>query len=177
MHGDRLLLVKALMKILTLQQLRNGVLRHQSHEIVGRQSPHPAAIEIDHRLFRIENLEDLLFIRLRILLDLLAAERRPRHRPSRRVANHPGEVANQKNRRVPQILKVLQLAQHDRVPQMQVGRGRVHSQLHPQRFARGARLLQLCPQIGLADNLRRALFQIRQLFVYRCEGWHGNPLL
>jgi len=34
-----------------------------------------------------------------------------------------GEVANQKDDRVPEILKMFQLAQQDGVPQVQIGRG------------------------------------------------------
>ena len=58
-----------------------------------------------------------------------------------------------------EILKMLQLAQHHGVAKMQVGSGRVHAELHAQRLARGARLLQLGAQIGLADNFRRALLR------------------
>ena len=73
-----------------------------------------------------------------------------------------------------EILKMLELAQNDRVAEVQVGSGRIHAELDAQRFAGGARLLQLGPQIFLADNFCRTFFEIRELFVYRCEGWHGN---
>ena len=130
----------------------------------------PAPVEVDHSFLRIENLENLRLISLRILLNLLASQRRPRSRAPRRIADHSGEVADQKNRSVAEILKMFQLAQHDGVPKVQVGSGRVHAELHAQRFARGARLLQLGAQFGLADDFRRALLEIRQLFVDRCEG-------
>ena len=65
--------LKALVEVLALEQLRHRVLRHQPHEIVGSERAHPAAVEIDHRLLRIENLENLRLVGLRVLLDLLAA--------------------------------------------------------------------------------------------------------
>ena len=134
-----------------------------------RERAHPAPVEVDHRLLRIENLEDLRLVRFRILLDLFAAERRARRRSPRRITDHAGEIANQKDGRVPQILKMFELAQHNRVAEMQVGSGRVHAQLHAQRLARSPRLLQLGAQFGLANDFRGALLEIGQLFVDRCE--------
>ena len=160
---------KALVKVLALQQLRNGVLRHQADEIVGGELGEPAPVEVDHSLLRIENLEDLRLVSLGVFLDLLAGERRTRDRASRRIADHAGEIADQKDCGVPEILKVLELAQHHGVPEVQIGSGRVHAELHAQRLARGARLLQLGAQVGLADDLRRTLLEISQLFVDRSE--------
>src|SRR5215472_11902220 len=118
------------MKVLALQQLRNRELRQQPHKIVRGKRAHPAAVEIDDGLLRIKNLEDLRLIGLRILVDLLSAQRRPGSRASARITDHSREIANQKNRRVPEILKMFELAQDDRVSQVQVGSGRVHAQLH-----------------------------------------------
>ena len=138
MHRDRFLFPKSLVKVLALQQLRDGVLRHQTHEFIRAHRAHPAPVEIDHRLLGIENLEHLLLVCLRILLDLLAAQRRACHRASGGITNHSREIANQKDCRVPQILKMLELAQHDGVSEVQIGGGRIHPQLHAQRFAGGA---------------------------------------
>ena len=131
---------------------------------------HPAPVEVDHSFLQIENLEHLRFVSLSVLLNLLAGKRGPRGRASRRVADHPSEVADQKDCGVAEILKVLKLAQNHGVPQVQIGRRRVHAKLHPQRLARGARLFELGTQVGLADDFRRTLLEIRQLFVDRCEG-------
>ena len=111
------------------------------------------------------------------MLDLLAAQRRPRRRPSRRIADHPGEVADQEDHRVAQILKVLKLPQHHGVAQMQIRRSRIHAKLHTQRFARGPRLFELRAQIGLADNFRRSLLEVGELFVNRRKICHHKPLL
>ena len=160
MHGNRFLFLKPLVKVLPLQQLRHRVLRHQPHKIIGRERAHPPPVEIDHRLLRVKNLENLRFIGLRILLNLLTAERRTRRRAPRRIADHPGEIANQKDRRVPQILKVLELPQHHGMPQMQIGSSRVHPQLHAQGLACSPRLLQLGAQFALANDFRGALLEI-----------------
>ncbi len=71
-----------------------------------------------------------------------------------------------------QVLKVLELAQNHGMPQVQVGRRRVHPKLDPQRLSRGPRLLQLGAEIGLTDDFRGALLEIRHLFVDGCEGRH-----
>jgi len=47
-----------------------------------------------------------------------------------------------------EILKMFELAQKDRVSEVEIGRGRIEAGLHPQRFARGERSLQLCAQLG-----------------------------
>ena len=95
-----------------------------------------------------------------------------RCRATRRIADHPGEVANQKNDRVSEILKMFQLAQQDRVPQVQIGSGRIEARLHPQRLARGERAFELRAQFGFFDDLRRALLDVCQLFVNRWKVSH-----
>ena len=69
-----------------------------------------------------------------------------------------------------EILKVLELAQNNRVAEMQVGSSRVHAELHAQRLSGSSRLLQLGTQVSFADDFGGALLEIRQLFVDRLEG-------
>src|SRR5271154_4685879 len=52
---------------------------------------------------------------------------------------------------------------------MNIRRGRIHAQIHAQRLAGLRRLLELRLQIFLADNFRRALFQVGDLLVNRFE--------
>src|ERR1700691_2365409 len=106
MHRNRLLILKSLMKVLPLQQLRNGILRHQAYEVIGGERSHPAPVKINHSLLWIENLEHLRLISFRVGLNLLTRKRWPRHRPPRRVADHAREIADQKNCSVPEILKM-----------------------------------------------------------------------
>jgi len=125
-------------EVLALQQLRNRVLGGEAHKLVRAHCSEPAPIEIDDRFLRIENLEYLRLVRLGIVFDLLPGERRPRDRTARGIANHSREIADQENCRVPEVLKVFQLAQHHRVAEMQVGGGGIHAEFHSQGLPRGA---------------------------------------
>src|SRR5215831_10287397 len=99
------------MEILALEQLRDRVLGHETHEIIGGECTHPAAVEIDNRFVRIENLEYLRFVSFRVMLDLLAAEGRARCGAASGIADHASEVADQENCGVPEVLEVLEFAQ------------------------------------------------------------------
>src|SRR6266851_5635631 len=114
MHGDRLLVTEALVEVLTLEHLRDRVLRGQAYEILGGELREPPAVEVHHRFFRTENSENLRLVGLGVLRNLLARQRRPRRRAPRRITDHPSEITNQKNDRVSKILKMLELAQEDR---------------------------------------------------------------
>src|ERR1700681_3447256 len=67
---------------------------------------------------------------------------------------------------------MFELAQQDRVAQVQIGRGRIEARLHSQRLARSERAFQLCAQLGFLDDLRRALLDVRQLVVKRWKDSH-----
>ena len=71
-HGDWLLFLKAIMKVVAFQQLRHCVFFSEADEIDGAEFREPSAVEVDHRFLMIENFEDLLFIGLRIAVDLFA---------------------------------------------------------------------------------------------------------
>ncbi len=118
-------------------------------------------------MLRVENPEHLFLICLGVFVNLLPRQRFPRHVASRRVADQRGRVADEKNHRVPQLLKMPQLAHQHRVPQVQVRRSRVEPRLHAQRPSGFAALFKPLAQVAHADNLRRALFQQIHLFIYR----------
>ena len=75
-----------------------------------------------------------------------ARERRARGVAARGIADHAGEVADQEDDRVAQILKVLELAEEHGVAEVEVGRGRVEAGFHAQRLAGGTGLFQLGAQ-------------------------------
>ena len=60
-----------------------------------------------------------------------ARQRRPRGGAARGIADHAGEIANQKNYGVAEILKMLELAEQHGVAEMQIGRGGIDAQLSP----------------------------------------------
>ena len=66
--------------------------------------------------------------------------------------------------RVSGILELAQLVQDYRVAEMQIRRGRVHAQLHPQPLAR----LQLSNKLFLADKILDAAPKQRQLRIRSC---------
>src|ERR1035437_10362998 len=172
MHRYRFLVVETLVEVLTFEHLRDRVLRGQTDEVLGRELREPPAVEIDNRLFRAENLEDLRLVGFGVLRNLLPGQRRPRRRASRRIADHSGEIADQKDDRVTEILKMFQLAQEDRVAQVQIGCGRIKARLHLKRLTRSARAFELRAQFGFLDNLRRALLEVSQLFFDRWKVGH-----
>ena len=64
-----------------------------------------------------------------------------------------------------QILKMFQLADDYRVAEVNIGSGRVHTELGAKGFASLARFFELCTELFLADDLEHAFFQIGELFV------------
>src|ERR1035438_7416126 len=172
MHGNRLLVMEALVKVFALEHLRDRVFRCQTYEILGGELREPPAVEVHHRFFRAENLENLRLVGLGVLRNLLPRQRRPRRRAPRWIAYHSGEISDEEDDRVAEVLKMFELAQQDRVPQVQIGSGWIEARLHPQRFARSERTFEFGAQFGFLNNLRRALLDVCQLFVNRWKVSH-----
>src|SRR5258708_32138731 len=107
MDSNRLLFLKAFVKLLALQHLRHRKFRCQPDKVLSRHLGKPARVEIDHGLLRIKNLKDLRFVSLSVAVDIGAGERRTRDRSARGVADHPGKISNEEDYRVSQILKML----------------------------------------------------------------------
>src|SRR5438270_8376873 len=127
MDGDTLFVLEALMKILALEHPRDRDLGCKLDEVRRSEFREPSIVEIDDGFFRIQDLEHLRLVSLGILLDLFTRERRTRHRAPRRVADHPGEIADQEDDGVAEVLEMFQLADEDRVSKVEVRRGGVES--------------------------------------------------
>ena len=171
-HGNRLLFLEALVEVFPLEHLRDRELCRQLYEAFVAKLAQPFAIEPHLGLVAVEDLEDLGLIGFGVLVDLLAAERRARRCASGRIADEPGEVADEENDSMTHVLKVLELANEHGVAQMQVGRSRIEARLYPHRFAALPGFLQTLAQIALADDLGCALAQIGELLVYGKERSH-----
>ena len=104
---------------------------------------------------------DLTPVRLRVGHDLVPRQRRTRGLLPRRIADHPREIADEKNDAVPHLLEVPHLADHHRVPEVNVRRRRIEAHLHRQRLP--AQNLRL--QIVLLDQVDRSLGEVFELFV------------
>src|SRR5258708_29521479 len=173
MQRNWLLGMEALVEVLAFEHLRDRVLRRQAYEIFRGELREPTAVEIHHGFFRTENLENLCLVGLGVLRNLLARQRRSRRRAPCRIADHSREVSDEEDDRVSEILKMLQLAQQHRVPQMQIGRGRIKARLHSEWLARSDRAFELRAQLGFLDDLRRALLDVCQLFGNRWKVSHA----
>src|SRR5208282_2241361 len=82
-------------------------------------------------------------------------------------ADHRREVADQENYGVARILKVAQLLERQAVTEMQIGRGRIHPELDPERPAERnlGRKLGRRNDLAAAPGKRGSLF-IRLIFVH-----------
>ena len=117
--------------------------------------------------FRIEEFEDLAPVCFCVRIDRLTGKLGTRCGLSRRITDQAGEVADEKNRDVAQFLEGAELTDHDRVPEMDVGRGRIGAEFHAQRFACFGRLLQLLAQLSFTNDLDCSFAEVREFFVYR----------
>ena len=130
----------------------------EADEAFGAERREPLGVEGDARLSRVEDLEDLRLVRLRVREDLVLRELRARHLLAGGVADHSREVADQEDDRVPEALEVPHLPEDDRVPEVEIRRGRIEAHLHEQGLAglRGADelLLQLVALLARFDALQ-----------------------
>ncbi len=131
MGPDRLLLVDASPEIFALQHLLQRHPAVQSNDVFKRHRPEPIAIANRFGARRIENLERLLPIAYSIRHHFFVRQLWSRRGAAARVANHPREIANDKNRLMPQILKLSQFSQNDAVAQMNVRGGWINAELYP----------------------------------------------
>ena len=143
MNGDGLVVLQPGAKILPFQHPRQAVVTAQPHHVVTRQLIQPLAVVADFRFLGIEEFKDLREVRLGIRVNLLPRQRWAGFGLSGGVADHGREIANQENRGVPEVLKVLELTKDHGVSEMNV-RGRwVHAEIHAQRLSSLGRLLEL----------------------------------
>jgi hypothetical protein len=131
--GDGLPAGVALGEIVAFQHARDGVGGGKANDVHRGHAIHPGGIEHHFGLLGFQNLEHLFGVRPGVFLHLLAGERRARHVLAGGVADHAGEVADEKQRVMPQILQLTHLVEKDGVPEVQVGRGGIEPRLDTQR--------------------------------------------
>ena len=144
------------------------------HDVFRVHFAEPFAVVADLGYFAVEDFEDLLEIRLGIGVDLLARQRRARFGYARGIANHRGEIANQKDGGVAQILKMFQLAQHDGVAEVEIGGRGVHAEIHAQRLPGFQRFIKACLERFFGNNFRDAFFDVSELLFDEFEFVAGH---
>ncbi|MCY1419856.1 hypothetical protein D9M71_354560 [compost metagenome] len=127
MDGDRLVGAVALAEVIAFEHASNGVLRRQANEVRRAQLVHPGGVEGHLGPGRIEDLEHLSLVGLGIIQDLLTGQRRASGALATGVADHSGEVADQEDHLVPELLELAQLINKHGMSQVQVRRGRIET--------------------------------------------------
>ena len=123
--------------------------------------PLAVAPQLEPRRVVVEDLERLLLVGAGVRLDLLDGQHRPQLGAPARVPDARGEVADDQHDHVAGVLEVAQLAQHDRVPEVDVGRRRVDPQLHAQRAPEGQLALERARRQDLRGPARQLLEGLR----------------
>jgi len=95
-----------------------------------------------------------------MLHDLLMREMGARRGAAARITDHRGEVADDEDRLVAQFLKLAKLGKAHRVAEMNVGRGGIDSELHPE----GTAQREFGGEFLLAENLRTTAGEVGKLF-------------
>ena len=128
MHADGCARFKTVMEVVALHHARHGVFGGQLDHAHRTQGQAPLAVVANLGFFGVEHQRGLLVIGLRVFFDLLGCERRTGAVAARRVANQTGEVADQENDLVPQILQLAHFVEHYRVADMNIWRRGVETQ-------------------------------------------------
>ena len=157
MHADRRAGLEALGEVVALHHARHGVAWRPAGSCRARPAGRSTRCCSGSRCSAGSSTRlAWRVVGLGVGLDLLARQRRARGVAARRVADHRGEVADQEDHRVPQVLQLAHLVQHHGVADVDVGRGRVQAQLDAQRHAGGFGARQLVQPVGLRAAVRRS---------------------
>jgi hypothetical protein len=151
---DWLLIVNPSAKIFSLQHLLKRDPAVQPNHIFVRHRAKPIAIANGLSAAGIENLEGLFPIRLRIVQHLFVRQMRSCCGPTAGIANHSGEIADDQNSLMSEILKFPQLPQHNCVTKVNVGCRWVDTKLDAERPPDS----QLFAELSFANDLGGAFF-------------------
>src|SRR5262245_27612703 len=116
-----------LAEVVALEHARNRHARAEAQDVREREAREPFAVAVDLRTRGIEDLEDLVRVRARVRLDLGRGEDGTGRRAPARIADERREVADDQHRLVPELLELAQLEEGNRVPEVDVRRGRINA--------------------------------------------------
>ncbi|MCY1538707.1 hypothetical protein D9M68_742600 [compost metagenome] len=131
-HADRRAGLETVVEVVALHHARHGVLGRQLDHAHRAQRQAPFAVVADLGARRVQHQAGLLVVGLGVGLDLLGGEWRTCVVAARGVADQAGEVTNEKDHLMPQVLQLAHLVEHHRVADVNVGRRRVQPQLDAQ---------------------------------------------
>jgi hypothetical protein len=171
---DRALLVEPLAEVLALEHARDRRLGHELDRIDHCHLVEPLAVSAELDLRRVEHLEGLREVGLRGEVDGLAGEARAALVHARRVAHHRGEVADEEDRGVPQVLERAHLLERHAVADVEIGAGGVEARLHAQRSARGAGLREALLELRAHVQVDDAALEQRELLGHREKRAHRS---
>src|SRR5262245_29968496 len=120
MNADRNTTLQSFRKIIALQYLSDGIFCTKSNYVFESHCAKPSAVEINNRFFRIKNFEYLSFECFSILIYFFTGERLAGDGPSGWIAYHSGEITDQENNFMTEILEMFHFAQQNSVAQMQI---------------------------------------------------------
>jgi hypothetical protein len=96
---------------------------------------------------------------------------------TRRITDHAGEIADDEDGLVAQILELAKLAEHNRVTEMEVGPAGVTTELHAERLVGLDGSLKLPNEVLFRNDLRGPSFDEVHLFVDgRKQSLAASPL-
>src|SRR5439155_5994416 len=137
--------------------------------VLGGHLAEPFAVVADFRFLLVEDFVVLREIGFGIGVDLFARQRGSRFRSASGVTNHRGKIANQKDRGVAHVLKMLQLAQDHGVAQMKIGGRGVHAEINAQGLAGFQGLFEFGLEFGFGNDFSDAFFEVGELLFDRFE--------
>mmetsp|Transcript_49010 Transcript_49010/g.115137 ORF Transcript_49010/g.115137 Transcript_49010/m.115137 type:complete len:407 (-) Transcript_49010:717-1937(-) len=155
-HRNRRLALEALGEVVALQHPGHGVLGGQLDHAGRAQGLAPLGVVADLGPGRVQHQLGLGVVGLGVGLDLFLGQRRAGGVAAGGVADQGGEVADQEDHLVTQVLQLAHLVQHHGVADVDVRGGRVQAQLDAQRHAGGSRTRQLLRPLGLRQQLADA---------------------
>ena len=166
MESDRNIVPETVLKVLSLQHSGNGDRRSKLQYIIQLQKLQPFPIVAHLRLLPVKDMKNLLLIGQRIDQNFPVRHCLSSFALSGRIANSSREISDDNDNSMPKILNLFQFPECNCVPEMKVGRTRVHAEFHGQRFSGLEAAHELCLQFLLSDQFRRALLDYAHLMMY-----------